>query len=260
MPTGQTGDRKFSIRELLKPHTKAIVLGILAAIGDGVANLLDPVPLKIVLDNVLKSKAPTGWPNTLILAIAGSDPFAIVKVAAIAVMAIAIFGALCTYSEKLLTTSVGQWVMHDLRQTLYFHIQRLSLAYHDQKSTGDLISTVTSDIDSIQTFVTAGLLDALINVLTLVGMVGVMFYINWRFTLIALSVAPVLAVVVFKYTRNIRKASRAVRKKEGEMVSVIRKSSPPCGSSKPSRAKTMKCTGLKKRASKTSRLRCTPVT
>ena len=61
--------------------------------------------------------------------------------------------------------------MHDLRQTLYFHIQRLSLAYHDQKSTGDLISTVTSDIDSIQTFITQGLLDALINVLTLVGMV-----------------------------------------------------------------------------------------
>ena len=82
--------------------------------------------------------------------------------------------------------------MHDLRQTLYFHIQRLSLAYHDQKSTGDLISTVTSDIDSIQTFITPGLLDALINILTLVGMVTVMFYINWRFTLIALSVAPVL--------------------------------------------------------------------
>jgi ATP-binding cassette subfamily B protein len=49
----------------------------------------------------------------------------------------------------------------------------------------------------------------------------VMFFINWQFTLIALSVAPVLAVVVFKYTRSIRKASREVRKKEGEMVSVI---------------------------------------
>jgi subfamily B ATP-binding cassette protein MsbA len=198
-----------------------MVLGVLAAIGDGAANLLDPVPLKIVLDNVLKSKAPTGWVNNLILSIAGPDKLHIIGVAAIAVILIAVFGAICTYSEKLLTTSVGQWVMHDLRQTLYFHIQRLSLAYHDQKSTGDLISTVTSDIDSIQTFITSGLLDTLINVLTLVGMVTVMFIINWQFTLIALSVAPVLAVVVFKYTRSIRKASREVRKKEGEMVSVI---------------------------------------
>jgi ATP-binding cassette subfamily B protein len=220
LPT-QASERKFTIRELLKPHRKALALGILAAIGDGAANLLDPVPLKIVLDNVLKSKAPTGWINNLVFSIAGSDKLHVIGVAAIAVILIAVFGAVCTYSEKLLTTTVGQWVMHDLRQTLYFHIQRLSLAYHDQKSTGDLISTVTSDIDSIQTFITQGLLDTLINVLTLAGMVTVMFFINWQFTLIALSVAPVLAVVVFKYTRSIRKASREVRKKEGEMVSVI---------------------------------------
>jgi len=111
--------------------------------------------------------------------------------------------------------------MHDLRQTLYFHIQRLSLAYHDRKQTGDLISRVTSDIDAIQTFIASSLLDALVDVLTLLGMVGVMSYINWRFTLIALSIAPPLAMVVFVYTRNIKKASREVRKKEGEIVSVI---------------------------------------
>jgi ATP-binding cassette subfamily B protein len=217
----ETIGRKVTIRELLRPHTKTLILGTLAAIGDAAANLLDPVPLKIVLDNVLRSRAPSGWLNTLIFSLAGADKLAIIKFAAIAVLAIALFGAACTYAEKLLTTSVGQWVMHDLRQTLYFHIQRLSLAYHDQTSTGDLLSTVTSDIDSIQTFISSNLLDALINVLTLVGMVVVMFCINWRFTLIALSVAPVLALVVFKYTRSIRKASREVRKKQGEMVSVI---------------------------------------
>jgi len=213
--------RKVTIRELLRPHQKALFFGILAAIGDGIANLLDPVPLKIVLDNVLRSKAPTGWPDTLVLSLVGADKLAIIRLAAIAVLVIALFGALCTYAEKLLTTRVGQWVMHDLRQTLYFHIQRLSLAYHDQQSTGDLLSTVTSDIDSIQTFISSNLLDALIDVVTLVGMVAVMFYVNWRFTLIALSVAPLLALVVFKYTRSIRKASREVRRKQGEMVSVI---------------------------------------
>ena len=130
-------------------------------------------------------------------------------------------GALCSYAEKYLTTSVGQWVMHDLRRTLYSHIQRLSLAYHDHKQTGDLISRVTSDIDAIQSFIASGLLGAVVDILTLVGMVGVMFYINWRFTLIALSVAPPLFAVVFTYTRRIKKAARAVRKKEGEIVSVI---------------------------------------
>jgi len=48
-----------------------------------------------------------------------------------------------------------------------------------------------------------------------------MFYIDWKFTLIALSIMPLLFVVVFTYTRKIKKASRAVRKKEGEMASII---------------------------------------
>jgi ABC-type multidrug transport system fused ATPase/permease subunit len=58
------------------------------------------------------------------------------------------------------------------------------------------------------------------NILTLVGMIGVMLYLNWRFTLIALSVSPVLFLVVYYYTRRIKKASRAVRKKEGELAGV----------------------------------------
>ena len=205
----------------LRPHRKALLLATLAALGDGVANLLGPVPLKLVLDDVLRSKAPSGWLDRLTLSVAGGDSLAVVRVAAIAVLTIALFGAFCAYTEKLLTTSVGQWVMHDLRQRVYFHIQRLSLAYHDQKSTGDLVSTVTSDIDSIQSFISSNLLDALINVVTLAGMVIVMFCSNWQFTLIALSVAPLLGLVVFRYTRMIRKAAREVRRKEGEIASVI---------------------------------------
>jgi ATP-binding cassette, subfamily B, bacterial len=137
------------------------------------------------------------------------------------VILIALAGALSAYAEKYLTTSVGQWVMHDLRRVLYHHIQRLSLAYHDQKRTGDLISTVTADIDAIQDFISQALLGIVVNVLTLVGMLIVMFYLNWRFTLIALSITPFLFAVVFTYTRRIKQASRALRKKEGEVVSVV---------------------------------------
>src|ERR1700749_1213219 len=107
-------DRKITIRDLLRPHRTALIFGTLAAIGDAIANLLNPIPLKIVLDNVLKSKAPEGWPNTLIFSLVGSDKMAVIRFAAFAVFAIAMFGAICTYAEKLLTTRIGQWVMHDL--------------------------------------------------------------------------------------------------------------------------------------------------
>jgi len=104
---------------------------------------------------------------------------------------------------------------------LYSHIQRLSLSYHDQKRTGDLISRVTSDIDAVQSLISNVMLGVLVNVLTLVGMVLVMFYLNWEFTLIALLVAPGLFLVVYRYTHRIKKASRAMRRKEGEVVSVL---------------------------------------
>jgi subfamily B ATP-binding cassette protein MsbA len=187
-------------------------------------SLLEPWPVKVVLDNVLRDKPSSGWLYRWIVWTVGEDPFAILKLAAIAALLIACVGAMASYAEKYLTVSVGQWVMHDLRTMLYAHIQRLSLTYHDKKQTGDLISRATTDIDAIQSFITSGLLGALINTLTLGGMIAVMFHINWRFTLIALSVAPPLFAVVFYYTRRIKKASREVRKKEGEIVSVLQES------------------------------------
>jgi ATP-binding cassette subfamily B protein len=209
------------LRELLGPHSKALAAGLLAAIGEGIANLLEPWPLKLVLDNVLRSRPLHGWLDRWILASVGPDPHAILWFAALAALVIAMVGAICSYIQKYFTTSTGQWVMHDLRSRLYSRMQRLSLSYHDQAQTGDLIGRVTSDIDSIQSFISSGLLSTLTNSLTLVGMVGVMFYINWRFTVIALSVAPILFLVIFRYTRLIKKSSREVRKKEGEMVSII---------------------------------------
>ena len=213
--------RRLTIRTLLRPHLGALTLGLLAVIGESAANLLEPWPLKIVLDNVFHSKKASGWLEHFVHSVAGDDKLVILKFACLAVLGIAALDAVCSYAEKYLTTSIGQWVTHDLRRALYSHLQRLSLAYHDQKRTGDLISTVTSDIDSIQSFITSGLLGVLINLITLFGMVAVMFYMNWRFTLIALSVAPFLFGIVYTYTRRIKKAAREVRKKESEIVSII---------------------------------------
>lgn len=216
--------KHFRLGDLLWPHSAALAGGLAAVIIEGAMNLLEPWPVKIVLDNVLKNKPSSGWLYHWISANVGDDAFAILKLAALAALFIACIGAMASYAEKYLTVSVGQWVMHDLRTMLYAHIQRLSLTYHDKKQTGDLISRATTDIDAIQSFITSGLLGALVNTLTLVGMVAVMFHVNWRFTLIALSVAPPLFAVVFYYTRRIKKASREVRKKEGEIVSVLQES------------------------------------
>jgi ATP-binding cassette, subfamily B, bacterial len=213
--------KRLKIHELLKPHLAALCLGLLAVAGEGAANLLEPWPLKIVLDEVLRSRESHAAIMRWLHGFVGADKLAVLKFACLAVVVIAAVDAVSTYAEKYLTTSVGQWVTYDLRRTIYSHIQKLSLAFHDQKRTGDLISRVTNDIDAIQSFIAQGLLGLLINLITLIGMVVVMFYLSWQFTLIALSVAPILFIIVYTYTRRIKKASRAVRKKEGEITSVV---------------------------------------
>jgi len=209
------------LSHLLRPHRTMLAIAFIAVLGEAATDLLEPWPLKIVFDYVFGTKQMPAWMSGLLHATFGVSKVAILHFAVLAVIVIALIGALSSYGEKYLTTSVGQWVMHDLRRVLYHHIQRLSLAYHDQKPTGDLISTVTADIDAIQDFISQALLGIVVNVQTLVGMLIVMFYLNWRFTLIALSVTPVLFVVVYTYTKRIKQASRALRRKEGEVISVV---------------------------------------
>src|SRR5215510_1003891 len=213
--------KKLKLSHLLRPHRAVLVLAFFAVLGEAVTDLLEPWPLKIVFDYVFGGKHMPAWMSGVLNDTFGLSKVAILHFANLAVIVIALLGAVSSYAEKYLTTSVGQWVMHDLRRVLYHHIHRLSLAYHDRKPTGDLISTVTADIDSIQDFISQALLGIVVNVLTLFGMLLVMFYLNWRFTLIALSVTPFLFAVVYTYTRRIKKASRALRKKEGEVVSIV---------------------------------------
>lgn len=212
---------KLKITTLLYPHWKSLSLALLAVVGEIAADLLEPWPLKIILDHLLQAKPMPGWMSGLISRTVGEDKLAVLNFAVLAVAVIAILGAASSYAETYLTTRFGQWVMHDLRRTVYQHIHRLSLAEHDKKRTGDLIGLVTSDIEAIQSFITTALLGMLVNALTLLGMIAVMFYLNWRFTLIALSVVPALFVVVYLFTIRIKKASRAVRKKESELLSVV---------------------------------------
>jgi hypothetical protein len=132
--------KKVKLGYLLRPHRAVLALAFLAVLGEAVTDLLEPWPLKIVFDYVFGTKHLPSWMTGLLGPTFGLNKTGILHFAIIAVMVIAVAGALSAYTEKYLTTSVGQWVMHDLRRVLYHHIQRLSLAYHDHKPTGDLIS------------------------------------------------------------------------------------------------------------------------
>ncbi len=131
---------KLRITRLIRPHWKALTLAFVAVLGETFSDVLEPWPIKIVIDNILQSKKLPSWLAGFVSGMFGQDKAAILNFAVAAVAVIAVMGAISSYIEKYLTTSVSQWVTHDLRRTLYNHIQRLSLAEHDKSQTGDLIS------------------------------------------------------------------------------------------------------------------------
>jgi len=196
------------------------VIALVAVIGEAVADIAEPWPVTIVVDSVLGAKTPPQRLDRAISLIFGTNTTAILEFALTAVIVVAIVGGISAYIEKYLTTSVSQWVAHDMRLLLYQRIQRLSLAEHGRTRAGDLLTRVTKDIDAVQDFIDTALLGIVVNIATLVGMVGVMLWINWRFTLIGLSIAPPLGLFVYFYSRRIKEASRVVKRKERELMSV----------------------------------------
>src|SRR6185295_3094082 len=145
------------ISQLIRPHWKALFVAVLAVLGETLADILEPWPIKIVVDNLLQSKPLRGPLAGFVFQFFGHATFAILNFALAAVVLIAVVGAISAYTEKYLTTSVAQWVGHDLRRMMYQRIQRLSLAEHGESRTGDLLTRVTGDIDAIQDFINTAL-------------------------------------------------------------------------------------------------------
>ena len=210
----------LSLTRLLRPHWPLLAVAGLAMLATGLAEVLEPWPLKVIFDYVLADKTPPVW-------LAGwlsADPLAMLKAAVVAVVLIAVIGAASSYTEKYLSTTVAKRVGYDLRHLLYHHVQRQSLTFYAERRTGDMVVRLTSDIDAAEDFISSAVLGILLDVVTLAGMMAVMFVLDWRFSLIGLSVAPVLFVLVFRITRRIRQAARAVKIKESELASVVQES------------------------------------
>src|SRR4030095_6414122 len=99
-----------------------------------------------------------------------------------------------------------------------------SLSFYERRQTGDMVVRLTSDIDAAESFVTSAMLAVLFDLVTLAGMLCVMLYLDWRFALIALSIAPGLFLLVFHFMRRIKQAARDVKHKESEIASVVQES------------------------------------
>jgi ABC-type multidrug transport system fused ATPase/permease subunit len=162
----------FSLR-LLRPYWKWLIVVVVTMVAEIAMTLASPWPLKIVIDSVFATE-PLPW---LFAWLVGpqSDRLSLLNVAVAATVVIALLQASGAYLNAFYTVSIGQWIAHDLRQSVYAHLQRLSMSYYDRQQVGPLISTITDDIDAVQEFISTSLLDLVIDSLTIVGMLVVTF-------------------------------------------------------------------------------------
>ncbi len=182
-------------------------------------DLAQPLPLKILFDYVFGNQPLPGLLQPVYAAIGGQRFNLLVLVAALTV-GIAATDGLVSYLGQSRVTNLGQRVVFNMRRDLYAHLQALPLSFHDRKRTGDMVARLTSDLVLVQDLVVSGLFDLFTNSLTLIGMVVIMFLIDWRLTLLALTVMPLMFFVVHHYTTRIRTLSRDQRKKEGQIASI----------------------------------------
>ncbi len=210
------------IRELVRPYRIALALVFVAMLVQTAATLAAPWPLKVILDSVVDHRPLPHWlAHAIEPFMANGDRMRLATIAAIALVVIAAIGALASYIQNYYTESVGQWIAHDLRMRTYHHLQRLSLTFYDTHQTGSMLSTITDDVNTIQQFASSATLGIAVDLLTIVCMVGLMFWLNWDFALIALALTPFLLLFVSRFKRDVKRATHEVRKKQSNIVSAV---------------------------------------
>lgn len=210
------------IRSLVRPYRGALAIILAAMLVQTAMSVAGPWPLKIILDNVVGSHKLAPWLDDFLRPIlSGGSKMQIAAAAAIAAVLIAVLGAIASYVANYYTTGVGQWVANDLRLRTYHHLQQLSLTYYDSHQTGTLLSTITSDVQTIQGFASSSTLGIVVDLFTILAMLFIMFRLNWDFTLIAVAVTPFMLLLVSRFKKAVKKATHEVRKEQSKMVAVV---------------------------------------
>ncbi|HEY64340.1 MAG TPA: ABC transporter ATP-binding protein [Caldilineae bacterium] len=161
-----------------RPYRRQMLWTLLALLISAAAGLTEPYMLRVAVDYGILARDP----RMLYMAVAGMVALHLTRWAA-------------GYFRIYLTNWIGQGVLYDLRQTLFTHIQKLSLRFYDERPVGRIMSRITSDVDTIGNLINRGLVNAVGEGFSLIGIVVIMFAIEWRLALMSFAVFPLLLLL-----------------------------------------------------------------
>ncbi len=193
----------------LKPYKGRLVLAIISMIGVAALQLFFIDKFQDLIDTIIRGLE------------AGDSSLMELNVVAVAMLAIFLFRGVFQYGEKYLTAYVSQNAIKDLRNDLYQHLQSLSLDFYSKNKTGQVMSRATNDVEILQGAIVAGAIGVFSQFFMLIGGIGKLFYDNWRLTLISFTIFPVIAYVIDKFSRRIRRVSKRAQVKIGDVSDIL---------------------------------------
>jgi ABC-type multidrug transport system fused ATPase/permease subunit len=211
------------LRRFMPGEIRGLSLGLIFLMGASAMTLLQPWPIKVVLDSVVAKITPPPIVQWLVTPFEGAGLFAghpgllLLTILCVAILLIEVLMGVCHVLSTYVLNSVALRMVFRLRCALFDHIQRQSLSFHDSKAVGDSLYRITWDSYCIQAIFSEGVMPALTSSLTLLGIVVVMLTRDWRVTLAALCVAVPLIILVRRLDRPMTEQSLRVHEHESDV-------------------------------------------
>jgi len=195
-----------------------LLFAALCTLGATAAELLKPWPLKVILDHVILDKPIPPFLRALhgVLAV-GKVP--LLMEAAAGIVLIALAGGLFSYFQIFITSSIGYRMVYALRREMFTHLQTLSLAFHNRARSGDLLTKIAGDTNTLKDVFADSILKFTSYVLTVAGMLAIMVAIDWKIGLIAFATLPFLAYSLLHLYRKTKLSVKTQKKQEGKVAS-----------------------------------------
>lgn len=131
---------------------------------------------------------------------------------------------LCASTRIKLNNSLEQQIVHDLHVQVFAALQRLSISFFENRPTGEVMSRVLNDTEHMQRIFVDGLEEIITAGLTLIGIMTVLFWLNWKLALLALAPIPLLIIGAIAFTKRIHKYYRKIRKNSAELNALLQDS------------------------------------
>jgi ATP-binding cassette subfamily B protein len=190
------------------------VLALILKVG---LQSLEPWPLKFVFDRVLRIRHHARIP-VMRTRLDGFDPATLIMIGALAIIVITALRGLVEYMSEVGFARLANRVLAEVRSTVFRRLQALSLSYHSRARSGDLIVRLIHDISTFSQVLITAALPLVSELLVTVCLIGIMFYLHWRLTALALAILPVLYIFISHFTRRVQQSARSCRQREAAMA------------------------------------------